>query len=292
MSGGIHKLGHFFFFPKYDYTLQKIVRFKYEKFLITLVIALYLSVSSLLIYYRYIMIYPQFPPTQIVLDMLLVFVNQIMCILTLASLIYYDQMWVDFFKTIDVLEKNLKLKFQFYDYKLMVFVIIGKLFLFVLITVYFDMIYGVWVILLYIDVFLSTAYDTICAFLIINVIKFLSLCLAQTKTVLNQTVSNNSLNNVAAKLKSISFMYDDIKSLNKSLELIFGWRILLLSINAGFIILGCSNTIILKVSLNLEQLVIDTSSVINGILSIVSFKVSNNYFDVFSVFNFRLPQFG
>ncbi|XP_049820811.1 uncharacterized protein LOC126264971 [Aethina tumida] len=65
-------------------------------------------------------------------------------------------------------------------------------------------------------------------------------------------------------------MYDDIKSLNKSLELIFGWRILLLSINAGFIILSCSNTIILKVSLNLEQLVIDTSSVINGILSIVA----------------------
>lgn len=267
------KMGFFILFPKYDHSLQKIIRFKYEKMLITSVVTLYLSITSLLTYFRYTLVYPQFPTTQIVLELAMTFVNQLMCILTLTSLIYYDQMWLDYFKNIDLLQKILKLKFQFYNHKLMILTITSKLLMFMIIAVFYKILYGKLIFILYIDVLLSSIYDMVCAFLIVNVIKFVSQCLKQTRIVLEQTVSNNNLNNVSANIKNISLLYDNIKSLNKSFELIFGWRILLLSINAGIMILGSLNALIFKVSLNLEQLIIDAASIIIGILSVVRFNI-------------------
>lgn len=265
------KLGHYLcMYPKFDWKSQNIRRIKFEKAIVIITIIFFLTLSTFLMYYRFSLVQPLFPVSQIILEALTTIVSQLLCVGALTSLITYETLWMDYFDQIYILSNFHKLKCRMYNFKL--FILVLGLYLFWLVTnaVFINYIYGHILHVSYIDVAWYAFYHLICSYFIVNFVKYIRQCLSVTNKLLKQKLVNKSVD-LPKEIRNTMIIYEEIRTLNKAFEDLFGWRILLI-ITGGFLLMLNTFNFLIRLILEPGNFIIITTSTLLGLYGVVSIQ--------------------
>ncbi|XP_049821181.1 putative gustatory receptor 28b [Aethina tumida] len=202
------------------------------------------------------------------LETLTTILGQLMCVGALTSLVTYESLWMDYFNQVWLLKSTLKLKFDVYKFKLIVVAVALDIFWIVTNAIFIKYIYGAFSHLLYVDIIVHSLYHLTCSYFIVNVVKFTRQCLAQTNKVLQQRLLS-ATNDLPAKIRHITIIYEDIRTLNKIFEDLFGWRMLLMIVGAGLIMLNTFN-FLLQLLLTSENVLIIATTLLIGLFGVSS----------------------
>ncbi|XP_049820550.1 uncharacterized protein LOC126264902 [Aethina tumida] len=269
MPSSVHKVGYYLcLFPKFDWKSQKITRLKYEKAVVITLIIFYSLVSSFLTYLRYSVVYSLFPISQMILETVTTILGQVLCVGALISLITCESLWTDYFNKICYLKNTLKLKFKVYKLKLIILAVCLEIIWFIGNTVCTKYMYGKTLHVFYIDIIWHAIYHLSCSYFIVNVVKFIRQCLCQTNEILKETLSNKS-NDLPEEIRHLGVIYEDIKTLNKIFDDLFGWRMLLMIVGGGLMMLNTFN-FLLQLLLKSHNFIIIATTILIGLFGVSS----------------------
>lgn len=269
MLSRVHKVGYYLcLFPKFYPHSQKVLRLKYEKTVVYTVIIFYLLLSSLLMYLRYSLVYNLLPISQIIIETSTTILGQVLCVGALTSLIACDGLWTDYFNRVSSLKNTLKLNFVIYKFKIIIIAVSLETIWFIANTICTKYMYGIVLHAFYVDIIWHAIYQLTCSYFIANVVKFIKQCLIQTNEMLNQTLRGKA-NDLPEKIRHTGIIYEEIKTLNKTFEGLFGWRVLLMIIGGGLIMLNTFNFLI-QLLLTKQSIIIISTSILLGLFGVVS----------------------